>query len=167
VRQPEKTSENIKKVMSSKLTQGIQKNIAHWRSVMWSQTRHPENTSENMKKNQANDIYMGRSEKHRRLELSDVEPDDDDECDQSATNGRTGSVTVSSTSGMNNEPKLREKWNDEEMMALQCAFNDFLSVKKHPEWQDIFAAQEHFPVLKTRSKEIIKARFVHFKKTGR
>jgi hypothetical protein len=129
-----------------------------------------ENTDQLLPKSTREKLDTMRSKKRSRLDLNDVEPDDvepdddDDQYDPSTPNNKK--FAVLSVSRTNTAPKSREKWNDEEMMALRSAFHDFLGVNKYPGWKDIIDAQQVFPVLKSRSKEIIKARFVHLKKTG-
>lgn len=62
---------------------------------------------------------------------------------------------------------VREKWTGDQIDALRAAFSDFLYNDKLPLWADILEAQKLFPVLASRSKEKVKARFVHLKKTNR
>jgi hypothetical protein len=67
----------------------------------------------------------------------------------------------------NKAPSVRQKWTEDEMNALRIAFADFINGDRLPLWEDIYEAQQQFPQLAKRSKEKIKARFVHFKETNR
>jgi hypothetical protein len=73
------------------------------------------------------------------------------------------SSLASSASGLSQS--VRRKWNSQELDALQIAFARFKDSNTLPGWADIIAAQRQFPILKKRSREVIKARFVHLKKT--
>lgn len=61
----------------------------------------------------------------------------------------------------------KRKWSYEELRLLKSEFASFLKTDALPGWSDIDQLKRQFPCFCDRSKETIKARFVHFKKTGR
>jgi len=102
--------------------------------------------------------------KNRIISDSD-ESDDDSDVARHTESECTLAYTCHSTSAK--APVTREKWTDEEMQGLKLAFAKFLQGKQLPGWPDVIKARKKFPILSGRTKEKIKARFVHFKTTGR
>jgi hypothetical protein len=61
----------------------------------------------------------------------------------------------------------RKKWSDEELQILETEFARFVTSDASPRWSDIEQVKKKFPCFESRTKEMIKARFIHLKRTGR
>jgi hypothetical protein len=91
---------------------------------------------------------------------NETDEEEEDESDYGS------SQTLKPRSRASKAPTVQRKWFQEEIEILRIAFNEFLQGNELPGWDDVYDAQTQFPLLKKRTKETIKARFVHLKQTG-
>lgn len=97
---------------------------------------------------------------------------DDEELEEHATSVHPdiNSETDEIMNGLLGKPRkseARRKWSEEELYVLKNSFSKFLVGPNLPVWSDIIKLKQQYPVLGKRTKEQIKARFVHLKGTGR